>query len=277
METLEKMIPHLTKDEASKRVALVTIRTLARPELATQMAQLYPSEGSVLALQQFASSSNPGERKQAVNALSGIAISRVEQAEASALGALGLIFDNFKSAVVRIRSVLSDSGQEHSVLSGIVVTNEGHILTAEYVVALGVGNDRSYTYSVDMWDGSTKTAILLDVNSADNLAVLKIEDDNYRILNLAANIPSSNTRVVTIGAILGGPIKAAVGTIRTVTDQFLEIEFDTPGGMAGIGGGPVLNASGEVVGISYSFEPPLRKCIRSDIAKKYLQSKGIRV
>lgn len=111
METMEKMIPHLTKDEDSKRVALVTIRNLARPELATQMAQLYPSEGSILALQQFASSNNPEERRQAVNALSSIATSGGEQTKASALDALGSIFDNFKSAVVRIKSV-SESGQE---------------------------------------------------------------------------------------------------------------------------------------------------------------------
>jgi len=275
METIEKMIPHLTKDEESKRVALVTIRNLARPELATQMAQLYPSDGSVLALQQFASSSNPEERKQAVNALSGIAISGVEQTKASALGALGSIFDNFKSAVVRIKCV-SDSGQE-SRGSGLIVTNEGHILTAKYIVAPAVGNGDNYTYSVEMWDGSTKTAILQDVNSTDDLAILKIEGGNYRIINLASNIPPSNTRVVTIGAIMGGPIKPAVGTIRAVTEQFLEIEFDTPGGMAGIGGGPVLNAFGEVVGISYAFKPPLRQSIRIDIAKKYLQSKGVRI
>lgn len=275
METMEKMIPHLIKDEESKKVALLTIRNLARPELATQMAQLYPSEGSVLALQQFASSSNPEESRQAVNALSGIAISGVEETKASALGALGSIFDNFKSAVVRIK-IVSDSGQQY-VASGVIVTNEGHILTAGHVVASGVGNGDNYTYSVDMWDGSTKTAILQDVNSTDDLAILKIEDGNYRIINLAANIPPSNTRVVTIGAILGGPIKPAVGTVTAVNAQFLEIEFDTPGSMAGISGGPVFNVSGEVVGISHSFRPPLRQSIRSDIARKYLQSKGIRV
>ncbi|MFW9257631.1 S1 family peptidase [Nostoc sp. CALU 546] len=228
----------------------------------------------LLALKQFASSSNPQEKKQAVSALSGIAISGVEQTKASALGALGSIFDDFKSAVVRIRSV-SNSGQT-VVASGIIVTKEGHILTAGYVVS-DVGNGDKYTYSVEMWDGSTKTAILQDFNSTDNLAILKIESGNYRSINLAANIPPSNTRVVTIGAISGGPIQPAVGTIRAVSEQFLEIEFDTPGGMAGIAGGPVLNASGEVVGISYYFKPPLRQSIRSDIAKKYLQSKGISV
>jgi ankyrin repeat protein len=50
LETIEKMIPHLTTGEESKRVALLAIKTLANPELATQMAQLYAGEGSVQAL-----------------------------------------------------------------------------------------------------------------------------------------------------------------------------------------------------------------------------------
>ena len=275
METMEKMIPHLIKNEDSKRVALVTIRNLARPELATQMAQLYPSEGSVLALQQFASSNNPEERKQAVNALSGIATSGAEQTRASALGALSSIFDNFKSSVVRIKS-RSPSGQE-AIGSGIIVTTQGHILTADYLVASDPGNDSESTYTVDLGDGNAKTAIRLDVNSDDSLAILKIDGGNYRSINLAGNLPPKNSRVIMVGAILGGPINYAVGTIRSASDRFLEIESETPGSLGGIGGGPVFNSSGDVVGISYSFKPPLRQSIRSDVAKRYLQARGISV
>lgn len=271
METMEKMIPHLLKDEESKRVALITIRNLARPELANQMAELLSSKASVLALQQFASSNNPEEKKQAANALSNIAISGDEQTKASALEALGSIFDNFKSAVVRIKSV-SDSGQEF-IGTGIIVTSEGHILTVKHVVA--PIDAEKLSYYVELWDGGIHKATLQDINSTHSLAILRIEGYGYRRMFLLSKIPGRNTRVVAIGAILGGPLKPAVGTIRSATDQFLEIEFDIPGGMPGLSGAPVLDSSGDAVGIEYSFRHPLNQCIRSDIAKAYLKSKGI--
>ena len=50
MQTVEKMIPHLTKDEASKRAALIAIGALATPKLAAQMAEAYGGQGSIDAL-----------------------------------------------------------------------------------------------------------------------------------------------------------------------------------------------------------------------------------
>lgn len=49
MQTIEKFIPHLTKNEKSKEYALIAITILGNPELATKFAQLSPSEGSELA------------------------------------------------------------------------------------------------------------------------------------------------------------------------------------------------------------------------------------
>src|SRR5205807_8188232 len=102
LETIEKMIPHLTKGEDSKRVALLAMKVLGNPELATQMAQLYAGEGSVQALQQIAESGDAKEKRQAVSALSNIAVSGVPKDMSLAADALGIVFRNYKSSVVKI-------------------------------------------------------------------------------------------------------------------------------------------------------------------------------
>ena len=46
MQTVEKFIPHLTKDEKTKEIALLALTTLGSSEFATKFSQLSPSAGS---------------------------------------------------------------------------------------------------------------------------------------------------------------------------------------------------------------------------------------
>lgn len=50
LQTVEKMIPHLAKDESSKRAALLAISVLATPKLAARFTEVYGGQGSVDAL-----------------------------------------------------------------------------------------------------------------------------------------------------------------------------------------------------------------------------------
>jgi len=75
MEVVEKMIPHLA-EEKGKAVALVTIRILARPELATQIAETVGGPGSAEALVKWANTATTGEERAAnVAALANVASS----------------------------------------------------------------------------------------------------------------------------------------------------------------------------------------------------------
>lgn len=64
MQTVEKFIPHLTGDEKTKEIALLTLTTLGSSEFATKFTQLSPSVGSEAAADQIMRSAVSTEQKQ---------------------------------------------------------------------------------------------------------------------------------------------------------------------------------------------------------------------
>src|SRR5947209_14339775 len=70
---------------------------------------------------------------------------------------------------------------QNSLGSGVVVTNEGHIITNNHVV------DQVDEIEVQLSDGRTKKARLIGADSQVDLAVLKIDDPGVKPLTLAAS------------------------------------------------------------------------------------------
>jgi hypothetical protein len=281
METIEKMIPHLTKDEETKRVALLAIKALARPELATQLAQLYPSEGSVKALQQMAETGNKEEKSNAIDALSNIATSNIEN-KSKALIALGNIFHEYKAAVVKIRKF--QSGQTNlSLVSGIMISQEGIIVTTDYfVLENGMLGDDSWKYTVEMWDRSVYHAIVLNADADVGLAIIKINGVGFKTIRLAKNLPLIDASVIAVGAFFGDDVTAEAGHVHSMQEKFISIMLDNNSEiLSGSGGGPILNVHGEAIGIAYTnfFDESniriIEDCIRCDTAIKYLSSQNI--
>jgi hypothetical protein len=70
IQTIEKFFPHLrTGDEKSKRAAILAISSLADAKLASNVAAIFASEGTVSALEQIAKHGENGDRKIASGAL----------------------------------------------------------------------------------------------------------------------------------------------------------------------------------------------------------------
>ena len=69
IQTIEKFFPHLTGDEKSKRAAILAISSLTDAKLASNVAAIYASEGTVSALEQIAKNGETGERKMVNGAL----------------------------------------------------------------------------------------------------------------------------------------------------------------------------------------------------------------
>ena len=69
VQTIEKLIPHLTGDDAEKKMAIIAISTLTNPETAAKIAQMFPSKGTVQALKSIADQGDKKEREVAKRAL----------------------------------------------------------------------------------------------------------------------------------------------------------------------------------------------------------------
>jgi serine protease Do len=144
---------------------------------------------------------------------------------------------------------------QNSLGSGVIVTNEGHIITNSHVVSDGQGNQVDQI-EVQLSDGRTKKARLIGADSQMDLAVLKIDDPGVKPLKLA---DSDTVQPGDFVVAIGNPF----GLQETVTDGIISWKgqpnsTDFRGDLLqtnaainpGNSGGPLINLRGEVVGIN---------------------------
>src|SRR6266508_1502902 len=159
-------------------------------------------------------------------------------------------FEFFFRSRPQFRSPRDETLVQNSLGSGVVVTNEGHIITNNHVV------DQVDEIEVQLADGQTKKARLVGADSQVDLAVLKIDDPGVKPLKLA---DSDAVQPGDFVLAIGNPF----GFEETVTDGIISSKgrpnrTDFFGGLIqtnaainpGNSGGPLINLRGEVIGIN---------------------------
>jgi serine protease Do len=155
----------------------------------------------------------------------------------------------------RSRSPQEETLVPNALGSGVIVTNEGHIITNTHVVTDGEGNQVDQI-EVQLSDGRRKKARLIGADSQADLAVLKIDDPSVKPLKLA---DSDTVQPGDFVLAIGNPL----GLQETVTDGIISWRgqpnsTDFRGDLLqtnaainpGNSGGPLVNLRGEVVGIN---------------------------
>jgi len=146
---------------------------------------------------------------------------------------------------------------QEGIGSGVIVREDGYILTNSHVISDGNSDSIEVLFS----DGSTASAEVLWYESLLDLAIIKVNKINLK----AAELGDSDDLVVGEPVVaIGNPLSLDLD--RTVTsgivsgldrtlriDQYSEIEplIQTDASInPGNSGGPLLNAQGEVIGIN---------------------------
>ncbi|MFA7714611.1 MAG: trypsin-like peptidase domain-containing protein [Candidatus Paceibacterota bacterium] len=148
--------------------------------------------------------------------------------------------------------------QEVGAGSGFIVSEDGLVLTNKHVV-----EDTTAEYKVITNDGKEYTAKILARDPAQDLAILKIEGSGFLPLKLGeSNDLQIGQTVIAIGNALGefqNTVSTGVvsGLSRSITasggqmKETLENVIQTDAAInSGNSGGPLLNLSGEVIGIN---------------------------
>lgn len=173
-------------------------------------------------------------------------------------------------------SVRSNEGSGSG--SGVILSQDGYILTNAHVVTLG-GLTEGAAVSVRLWDGLVLPAELIGFDSVYDLAVIKIESQGLKTIKFAnSNELNVGENVVAIGAPLGltstvteGIISALNRTIQVASSEVSEdagLQFWTGTGAApisiqviqtdaainpGNSGGALVNELGELIGINVAI------------------------
>jgi serine protease Do len=139
---------------------------------------------------------------------------------------------------------------QNSLGSGVIVTNEGHIITNNHVV------DQVDEIEVQLSDGRSKKARLVGADAQVDLAVLKIDDPGVKPLKLAdSDTVQAGDFVLAIGNPFGFEETVTDGIISSRgrpnrADVFGDLLQTNAAINPGNSGGPLINLRGEVVGIN---------------------------
>jgi Do/DeqQ family serine protease len=142
--------------------------------------------------------------------------------------------------------------------SGVIITNDGYILTNHHVV------DGALEIRVELTDNRTFTAKLVGSDQPSDLAVLKIEAKNLPTLSLG---DSDKVRVGDFVLAVGNPmgigqtvtsgIISAKGRQTGLSDGSFEDFLQTDAAInRGNSGGALVNTTGELVGINSQILSP---------------------
>jgi serine protease Do len=150
----------------------------------------------------------------------------------------------------RFRNPNDEALVQNALGSGVIVTNEGHIITNNHVV------DQVDEIEVQFSDGRTKKARLVGADSQVDLAVLKVDDPGVKPLKLAdSDTVQAGDFVLAIGNPFGFEETVTDGIISSKgrpnrTDAFGELLQTNAAINPGNSGGPLINLRGEVIGIN---------------------------
>lgn len=172
------------------------------------------------------------------------------------------VYDRVSPAVVDVNVERKD-GESFSRLgfgSGFLIDSEGHVVTNNHVIQQG---DR---VRVSFQDGTSAPAEILGTNPANDLALLKVPSEAVAGIKPVPFGDSSKVRPGQLAIAIGSPFgldgSVTVGVISGV-DRTLDSDIDRP--ISGVlqtdalispgnSGGPLLNRSGEVLGINTAIQ-----------------------
>jgi serine protease Do len=139
---------------------------------------------------------------------------------------------------------------QNSLGSGVIVTDEGHIITNNHVV------DQVDEIEVQLSDGRSEKARLVGADSQVDLAVLKIDNPGVKPLKLAdSDTVQAGDFVLAIGNPFGFDETVTDGIISSKgrpnrADVFGDLLQTNAAINPGNSGGPLINLRGEVIGIN---------------------------
>ncbi len=155
----------------------------------------------------------------------------------------------------RFRNPNDEALAQNSLGSGVIVTNEGHIITNNHVVTDRQGNAVDQI-EVQLSDGRTKKARLIGADDQVDVAVLKIDEPGLKPLKLAdSDTVQPGDFVLAIGNPLGFEETVTDGIISSKgrpnrSDFFADLLQTNAAINPGNSGGPLINLRGEVIGIN---------------------------
>jgi hypothetical protein len=166
------------------------------------------------------------------------------------------VYEQARSQLVQIRTVLKGRGSQTSVGSGFFVSGEGHIVTNFHVVSQAALKPDYHDLVYVTADGREAPLKILQLDVLHDLALLQAADTAGRSFDALPFRPadrplSQGERIYSLGNPLDVGFAVAEGTYNGVVRRSFYPQIFFGGALsAGMSGGPALDQQGHVVGIN---------------------------
>ena len=159
------------------------------------------------------------------------------------------VYEKISPAIVSVTAQLSDGVSEGT---GCIITSDGKILTGWHVV------EGAKTIDITTSNGQTyKAKLIAKMPDKKDLAIIKI-DTNVELPTVSFGDSEEvkvGQKVLSIGNPFGFSNTLTQGIISRI--DYVKNRFQTDAAInPGCSGGPILNSTGEVIGISQSIYNP---------------------
>jgi serine protease Do len=173
---------------------------------------------------------------------------------------LGEVAERLRRSTVQVRAGKRERGGG----SGVVWDAGGLILTNSHVA-------RAQVLEVEFWDGRRLSATVTSRDTRRDLALLRVEDPGtFEAATLGdSDRVRSGELVIAVGNPLGFAGALSTGTVHSREGGWLRAAVQLAPGNSG---GPLANATGEVIGINTAIFNGLGLAVPSNTARDFLRN-----
>jgi S1-C subfamily serine protease len=165
-------------------------------------------------------------------------------------------YQEARSRLVQIRTLLKDRGSQTTVGSGFFVSSEGHIVTNFHVVADAALKPERYDLVYVTAEGREAPLQILKLDVLHDLALLKAADSARPPFDALAfrsdqQPPAQGERIYSLGNPLDVGFAVTEGTYNGLVRRSFYPQIFFGGALsAGMSGGPALGQDGQVIGVN---------------------------
>ena len=166
------------------------------------------------------------------------------------------VYEQARSQLVQIRTVLKGRASQTSVGSGFFVSAQGHIVTNFHVVSEAALKPERHDLVYVTADGREAPLQILQLDVPHDLALLKAGDAGPKPFDALAFRPearglSQGERIYSLGNPLDVGFAVTEGTYNGLVRRSFYPQIFFGGALSGgMSGGPALDESGQVIGIN---------------------------
>jgi serine protease Do len=166
------------------------------------------------------------------------------------------VYEQARSQLLQIRTVLKGQASQTSVGSGFVVSAQGHIVTNFHVVSEAALKPERHDLVYVTADGREAPLHILQIDVLHDLALLKAGDAATQRFDALVFRPQANPlaqgeRIYSLGNPLDVGFAVTEGTYNGLVKRSFYPQIFFGGALsAGMSGGPALDQEGQVIGIN---------------------------